>query len=100
VRDLSKLTLLPKMVTISGDTGSAPLFRSKLIRDCTHNGSIWSQKGSSDSRYDAKSDANCVRSDANRTYDGVKRHLTYPSRKQKDFSGTQYSDRSGDVCIF
>ena len=49
------------MVAVSGNTGSAPLIGSKVIRDRVSNESVWSEKGSSDPRPDAKSDANCVR---------------------------------------
>jgi len=63
------------MVDVSRNTGSAPLIGSKVIRDRAPGGSVWRKKGSSDPRSDAKSDANCVRSAAERMPDGAKRHL-------------------------
>ena len=50
------------MVAVSGS-----LIGSKLIRDRASNRSIPSEKGSSDARSDAKSDANCTRCKADRT---------------------------------
>jgi len=64
---------LAKIVVISGNTGYAPLIGSKEIPDRVSYGSI--EKGSSDPRSDAKSDANYVRPEANRKLDGVKRYL-------------------------
>jgi len=48
------------MAIISGNTGSGPLICSNVIWDRALGGSIWSEKGSSDLRSDAKSDANWI----------------------------------------
>jgi len=63
------------MVTISGNTDSAPLIGSEVIQNCRSDGSVWSEKGSSDPRFDTKPDTNCDRSEADRTSHGVKRYL-------------------------
>jgi len=63
------------MVGVFGNTGSALLIGSKVIRDRASVRSIWSEKGSSDPQSDTKSDANCVWSEADRTPDGVRSHL-------------------------
>jgi len=63
------------MVAVSGNTGSTPLIGSKVIRDRASDGFVWSEKGSLDPRSDAKSDANCVRSETDRTPDGTKKRL-------------------------
>jgi len=34
------------MVVVSGNTGSAPLIGSKVIRDRASDGSVWNEKGS------------------------------------------------------
>jgi len=39
---------------------------------------VWSEKGSSDPRCDAKSDANCIQSEAERMPDGVNNRLKRP----------------------
>jgi len=59
------------MVAVSGNTGSAPLIGSEVIRDRESNGSIWSEKGTSDPRSDAKSDVIYIWSETDRTPDGV-----------------------------
>jgi len=63
------------MVTVPGDTDSAPSIGSKVIRDCAFDGPIWSEKGSLDQGSGAKSDVNCVTSKAYRPLDGVERPL-------------------------
>jgi len=45
------------MVFVSGNTGSAPLIDSKVIRDRAYNRSVWNENGSSEPRSDTKSDA-------------------------------------------
>jgi len=71
------------MVIISGNTGSATLIDPELIQDRGSDGSIWSEKESSDPNSDAKSDANCVRCEADRTPDEVKRRLeSFTQRSQ------------------
>ena len=54
------------MVAVSGNTSSAPLIGSKDIQDRVSDGSVWSEKGPSDPRSDAKSDTNCVWSEPDR----------------------------------
>ena len=65
------------MVAVSPNAGSAPSIGSKVIRIRAWDGFVWSKKGSSDPRSDAKSDANCVQSEADRTPAGVKRQATF-----------------------
>jgi len=62
------------MVAISGNTGSAPSIGFKVTRDRASDGSVGAEKGSSDPRSDAKSDANCDWSEADRMPDGVKKY--------------------------
>jgi len=65
----------PKKVAVSGNTGSAPLIDSRVIRDYTSDGSVWSETGSSDLRSDAKLDAHCALPETDQMTDGAKRHL-------------------------
>ena len=60
------------MATISRNAGSAPLTGSKVLQDRGSDGSIRREKGSSDPRSDAKSDANCVQFEADLMPNGVK----------------------------
>jgi len=50
------------MVTASKNITSLPLIGSKVIRGRAFEGSIWSVKGSSDPRSDAKPDSDCIQS--------------------------------------
>jgi len=73
-----------RMVVVSRNTGSAPLIGSKAIQDRASDGSVWSEKGPRNLRSDAKSDAKCVRSETDRTSDGVKKRLNrWPSIERK-----------------
>jgi len=66
------------MVAVSANTGSEPLIGSKVNRDRASYRYVWSEKASLDSRSNAKSGANSVRSVSDRTLfapDGVKRRL-------------------------
>jgi len=59
------------MVTVSGNTGSAPLVGFEVIQDGASSGPIGREKGSSD----VKSDASYARFEAEQTPNGVKRHF-------------------------
>jgi len=52
------------MVAVSGNTGSAPLIGSKVIRDRAFGGSIWSENGTR-MRPTPETDQFCVRSEVN-----------------------------------
>jgi len=60
------------MVVVSENIGSAPFICSKVIRNCVSYESIWSEKGSSNPRFDVKSDANGFQSKVGWARDGLK----------------------------
>jgi len=61
-----------------------------------YDGSVWIEKGSSDPRFDAKLDANCVRYEADRMPGGEKKYLHEPylqnSAKIGDEKCKSYAD--------
>jgi len=65
------------MVFISGNSSSAPLIGSKVIRDRASIGIRLEWRKSLDPCLDAKSDANRFRYETDRTSDGVKRYNLY-----------------------
>jgi len=67
------------MVVVSGNTGSAPLIGPKVIGDHASDGSVWSAKGPR-MRPTPEPDQSCVRSEADRTPDGEKKHLNSMAR--------------------